>query len=66
MRQIWLFQGYDSKDIFFEINGKGEGQKIILEGTNMETEILNVTTIKSIFKPGDAAGIFDVRWVVFI
>ena len=30
----------------------------------MESEILNVTTIKSIFTPGDVAGIFDVRWVI--
>ena len=32
----------------------------------MESEIINVTTIKSIFTPGDVAGIFDVRWVILI
>ena len=32
----------------------------------METKIINVTTIKSIFKPGEVGGIFDVRWVLLI
>ena len=32
----------------------------------METEIVNVTTIKSIFTPGEVAGIFDVRWAISI
>ena len=30
----------------------------------METEIVNDTTIKAIFKTGQVAGIFDVRWVL--
>lgn len=64
MRQISLFQGYNSKDIFFEIKGKGKGQKIIMEKSEMETEIVNDTTIKAIFKTGQVAGIFDVRWVL--
>ena len=64
MRQFLLFQGYDSKDIFFEIKGRGEGQKIILEKSKIEAEIVNDTTIKSVFRPGKVAGIFDVRWVI--
>lgn len=64
VRQILLFQGYDSKDIFFEIKGRGEGQKIIMEKSKIESEVLNDTTIKSVFKPGKVAGIFDVRWVI--
>ena len=64
MRQILLFQGYDSKDIFFEITGRGEGKKIIMETSKMKTEIVNGTTIRSIFNPGEIAGIFDVRLVV--
>ena len=61
VRQILLFQGYDSKDIFFEIKGRGEGQKIIMEKSKIESEALNDTTIKSVFKPGKVAGVFDVR-----
>ena len=64
VRQILLFQGYDSKDIFFEIKGRGEGQKIILEKSRIEAEIVNDTTIKRVFRPGKVAGIFDVRWVI--
>ena len=65
LRQILLFQGYDSNDIFFEIKGRGEGQKIIREKSKMEAVILNDTTIRSTFTP-DEVGIFDVRWVVVL
>ena len=54
-------KGYNSKDLFFEIKGKGRGQKIIMEKTIMEAEILNDTSIRSTFYPPDVAGIFDVR-----
>ncbi len=53
--------GYASRDLFFEIKGRGMGQKIIMEKSRMETEILNDTTIKSTFYPPEVAGIFDVR-----
>lgn len=54
-------RGYDSRDLFFEIKGRGIGGKIILEKSRMETEILNDTTITSTFYPPEVAGIFDVR-----
>ena len=54
-------RGYDSRDLFFEIQGRGMGQKITLEKSRMETEILNDTTIKSTFYPPEVVGIFDVR-----
>ena len=44
-------KGYNSKDLFFEIKGKGRGQKIIMEKSTMESEILNDTSIRSTFYP---------------
>ena len=42
------------------MKGKGEFQRIILEKTKLETEILNETSIRSTFDP-HKVGFFDVK-----
>ena len=54
-------KGYSSKDLFFDIKGRGMEQKMTMEKSIMETEILNDTSIRSTFYPPEVAGIYDVR-----
>jgi hypothetical protein len=44
----------------FRLSGSGEGDKIFLEPTEVESEIVNSTTIKHLFRP-DKYGVFNVE-----
>ena len=53
-------QEFDSSNLFFEISGRGEHQSVVLAETKLEIDIINVTTIRSVFDPKDV-GYFDVE-----
>ena len=56
--EIYL-QEFNSSNLFFEISGRGEHQRIVLEETKLEIDIINVTTIRSVFDPKEV-GYYDV------